>query len=66
MSEIEYQDALSCKVQGSWNLHNMAIELRQDLDFFIILSSISGIHGNKGQANYASANSFLDAFASYR
>ncbi|KAK9424266.1 putative polyketide synthase [Seiridium unicorne] len=31
-----------------------------------MLSSTSGIVGNKGQANYATANTFLDAFASYR
>ncbi|KAI1118989.1 hypothetical protein F5Y14DRAFT_186584 [Nemania sp. NC0429] len=31
-----------------------------------MLSSISSIVGNKGQANHVAANSFLDAFSSYR
>lgn len=54
------------KVQGTWNLHNIAIELNFELDFFTLLSSVSGVVGQKGQANYAAANVFLDAFASYR
>ena len=36
------------------------------LDFFIMLSSCVGIIGNNGQANYASACTFQDAFARYR
>jgi len=37
-----------------------------DLDFFVLAGSIRGITGNSGQANYAAASSFLDAFAQYR
>ncbi|PGG97404.1 hypothetical protein AJ79_09216 [Helicocarpus griseus UAMH5409] len=54
------------KVQGTWNLHSAALARGLDLDFFLLFSSLSGIHGQVGQANYASANTFLDAFAHYR
>lgn len=54
---------LAPKVQGTWNLHNA---MPADLDFFILCSSYSGIVGQWGQANYAAANTFLDAFAQYR
>ncbi|OTB04503.1 hypothetical protein M426DRAFT_261766 [Hypoxylon sp. CI-4A] len=66
MTLEEFRGALDCKVQGTWNLHNVAVEEQLDLDFFTLLSSISGVHGQKGQANYAAANAFLDAFAAYR
>jgi len=38
----------------------------EDLDFLVLFSSIAAIAGNAGQADYAGANSFLDAFAEYR
>ena len=69
MTVEEYRTAIKAKVQGTWNLHHASQELdhqKQSLDFFTMLSSVSGIVGNKGQANYAAANTFLDAFASYR
>ncbi|KAI1778710.1 polyketide synthase-like protein [Hypoxylon cercidicola] len=66
MTLEESRWALNCKVQGTWNFHNVAIEQELNLDFFTLLSSISGVHGQKGQANYAAANAFLDAFAVYR
>ncbi|KAK6856599.1 hypothetical protein PG995_006786 [Apiospora arundinis] len=66
MTLEDYTAALRCKVGGTWNLHNISLELGLPLDFFTMLSSVSGICGNKGQANYAAANAFLDAFANYR
>ncbi|KXX76491.1 Lovastatin diketide synthase LovF [Madurella mycetomatis] len=69
MTVRDYHAAITAKVTGTWNLHNASQDLpaqKQLLDFFTMLSSISGVIGNKGQANYAAANTFLDAFASYR
>ncbi|KAF2464412.1 uncharacterized protein BDR25DRAFT_381212 [Lindgomyces ingoldianus] len=59
----DYSAVLRPKVQGTWNLHAC---LPEDLDFFVMESSISGIVGNTAQAAYAAANTFLDAFALYR
>lgn len=67
MTHDDYHAAIHAKVAGTWNLHRASLEeQKQPLDFFTLLSSISGVVGNKGQANYAAANTFLDAFASYR
>lgn len=51
------------KVHGTWNLHNL---LPQDLDFFVMLSSLAGVMGHRGQGNYGSSSIFQDYFASYR
>jgi len=66
MTHKDYHDVVTCKVAGTWNLHNVSLEEVRNLDFFSMLSSISGVVGQKGQANYAAANAFLDAFAVYR
>ncbi|KAF7563661.1 hypothetical protein G7046_g476 [Stylonectria norvegica] len=64
MTIDEWNGATAPKVKGTWNLHNETQS--QNLDFFILFSSLSGIVGQPGQANYASANTFLDAFVSFR
>lgn len=55
---------MSPKVQGAWNLHTCTRHL--PLDFFLLFSSAASLLGSPGQGNYAAANAFLDAFASYR
>ena len=37
-----------------------------ELDFFISFSSIAGVFGNLGQADYASANAFVDQYMAHR
>ena len=66
MTLEQWDAAASPKVQGTWNLHHATISECLDLDFFVLFSSLSGIVGQPGQANYASANTFLDAFVQYR
>lgn len=66
MTWAEWQEATAPKIQGTWNLHNASISEKLDLDLFVAFRSLSGIIGQPGQANYASATTFLDAFVRYR
>ncbi|CAP96413.1 Pc21g15160 [Penicillium rubens Wisconsin 54-1255] len=59
-----WRAAVDPKVNGTWNLHSVFEDA--DLRFFVLMSSIGGIRGYPGQANYAAANSFLNAFVHYR
>ncbi|KAI9687316.1 MAG: putative secondary metabolism biosynthetic enzyme [Bathelium mastoideum] len=66
MTIEDWQECTKCKVHGAWNLHNASLRFMSRQGFFVLLSSISGIVGRLSQANYAAANTFLDAFANYR
>ena len=67
MSWEDYNAVIQPKVQGSWNLYTVFLETDQPpLDFFILLSSVSGVGGNASQANYAAGGTFQDALARYR
>ncbi|WP_458789239.1 SDR family NAD(P)-dependent oxidoreductase [Adonisia turfae] len=60
----EFQEVLSPKVAGAWNLDRATRQL--DLDFFALFAAGAGLLGNPGQSDYATANAFLDAFAHFR
>jgi len=63
-SSDEFIEVMAPKVKGMVNLDLATRDL--DLDFFVLFSSIAGAAGNSGQADYSTANAFMDAYASYR
>ncbi|MEV8319539.1 type I polyketide synthase [Streptomyces sp. NPDC059900] len=64
MSQEQLERVLRPKVDGAWNLHELTREL--DLKAFVLYSSLAGLFGTAGQANYAAGNTFLDALAAMR
>ncbi|KAI4174174.1 MAG: hypothetical protein LQ343_002509 [Gyalolechia ehrenbergii] len=64
MTAEEWDRALRTKVQSSWVLHELTLD--DDLDVFILFSSIASVLGNRGQGSYNVGNAFLNALAAWR
>jgi len=64
MTFEDYEAVVRSKISGAWNFHNALAD--NPLRFFVVLSSVAGIVGNRGQAHYSAANTYLDAFTLYR
>ena len=65
MTVDQWRTAIRPKVHGSWNLHSYFSSEREH-DFFVLLSSLSGVVGLASQCNYAAGGAYQDALASYR
>ncbi|MFE7798661.1 type I polyketide synthase [Nocardia sp. NPDC057440] len=64
LTEDQVDRVFAPKADAAWHLHELTRNM--NLSAFVMFSSIAGMIGSAGQANYAAANSFLDALARQR
>ncbi|HET6843609.1 MAG TPA: type I polyketide synthase, partial [Candidatus Angelobacter sp.] len=64
LSPEQIERVFAPKADAAWHLHELTKET--ELSAFVCFSSAAGALGAPGQANYAAANSFLDALAQSR
>ncbi|WP_280470133.1 type I polyketide synthase [Nocardia brasiliensis] len=64
LTDAQIERVMRAKVDGAVNLHLLTEDL--GLSGFLTYSSVAGVLGTPGQANYAAGNAFLDALVQHR
>lgn len=64
LTDHQLDRVLSAKLDTAVHLHHLT--KHHPLSAFVLFSSVAGVLGTPGQANYAAANAFLDALAHHR
>ncbi|MGM9979480.1 MAG: amino acid adenylation domain-containing protein [Clostridium sp.] len=62
--EKTLRNVVEPKVKGAWILHNLT--KNDNLDLFVMYSSLASLCNTAGQGDYIAANSYLDSFTYYR
>lgn len=62
-STLRMRKVLDTKIKGTLVFENYL--RKEETDFYVLCSSLSGILGGIGNTDYCAANAFLDAFANY-
>lgn len=62
--EKQFTSVLDPKIKGTWILDNLTKE--DNLDFVMLSSSVAAIFNGPGEGDYAAANSYLDAYSTFR
>jgi NAD(P)-dependent dehydrogenase (short-subunit alcohol dehydrogenase family) len=62
----KYEAVFNAKIKGSWNLHQLTLDLRYPLEHFVMYSSLAAVFGSIGQSNHAGGNYYLDSLVHYR
>lgn len=64
MTASDWHKVLQPKVDGGWNMHKYISS--PPLDFFVMLSSVSHLHGAPSQGSYCAAGGYLEGLAHHR
>lgn len=62
--KVVFDEVTHPKIEGTWLIDHLTME--DNIDLFVLFSSIATLFGGRGQGDYVAANSYLDAFSSYR